>query len=210
MSSKKGGEAGNPKVYVIGGLGNPGRKYRDTRHNLGFRVVRQLAKGFNTALTGRRFQSRYTWTVYKGQEIILIRPLTYMNHSGLSIKACVDFFRVTPERILIIHDDIDLPVGRIRVVRGGGAGGHKGVSSIIQHLGTQQFPRIKLGIGRPRYGEPIEEYVLSPFYGDEKEIIDRVVQMAVQACGLFISDGVEAAMNITNCQNLAKSKEVIC
>ncbi len=190
-------------MYLIGGLGNPGRKYSLTRHNIGFMVINQWADALDVRLTGRRFQSRNIRTTFQKKEIILIRPLTFMNLSGKSISACVDTFDVNAEHILMIHDDIDLPVGRIRVVRGGSAGGHNGVSSIIQSLGTKQFPRIKIGIGRPRHGEPIEEYVLSPFYGDENEIVEKVIQRAVKACELFVSNGVEAAMNHTNCQNLA-------
>ena len=124
----------------------------------------------------------------------------------MSIRACADYYDLDAKRILIIHDDMDLPVGRIRVVGGGGAGGHKGVSSIIHHLGTKDFPRIKIGIGRPVHGEAVEEYVLNAFYRDEKEIIEHVIQTAVTACELFVTDGVEAAMNHTNCQNLADNK----
>lgn len=166
-------------------------------------VVNQWAKSLNVQLTGRRFQSRNIKTAFQKQEIILIRPLTFMNLSGKSILACADYYDVNAEHILIIHDDIDLPVGRIRVVRGGSAGGHNGVLSIIQCLGAKQFPRIKIGVGRPRDGELIENYVLCPFYRDEKEIIGEVIQTAIKACGLFVSNGVEAAMNQTNCQNLA-------
>jgi len=168
-------------------------------------VVNQWAKSLNVQLTGRRFQSRNIKTDYQKQEIILIRPLTFMNLSGKSILACADYYDVNAEHILIVHDDIDLPVGRIRVVRGGSAGGHNGVLSIIQCLGAKRFPRIKIGVGRPRDGEPIENFVLYPFYRDEKEIIGEVIQTAIKACGLFVSNGVEAAMNQTNCQNLAES-----
>lgn len=162
-----------------------------------------MAESLQVRLTGRRFQSRNIRTIFEEKEIILLRPLTYMNLSGKSIKACSDFYRLKADRILIIHDDIDLPVGRVRVVRGGGAGGHRGVTSIIQHLGTNGFPRIKIGVGRPGDGDAVENYVLGPFYRDEKEIINEVIQLAVKACGLYVSNGVEAAMNHTNCQNLA-------
>jgi PTH1 family peptidyl-tRNA hydrolase len=126
-----------------------------------------------------------------------------MNRSGHSIKACLDFYRLKTEQLIVVHDDIDLPVGRIRVVKNGGSGGHKGVISMIDHLGTLDFTRIKVGIGRPRYGEAIETYVLSPFYEGDKEVMDRVIQMAVHACELILTDGVPSAMNHINCQNLA-------
>ncbi len=166
-------------------------------------VIKQWAESLGVQLTGRRFQSRNIKTAFQKQEIILIRPVTFMNLSGKSIRACADYYDVNAEHILIIHDDIDLPIGRIRVVRSGSAGGHKGILSVIQHLGIETFPRIKIGVGRPRHGESIESFVLSHFYRDEKEIIGRVIQTAIKACGLFISKGVEAAMNQTNCQNLA-------
>jgi PTH1 family peptidyl-tRNA hydrolase len=130
-----------------------------------------------------------------------------MNQSGKSIKACVDSYQLKTGNILIIHDDVDLPVGKIRVVSNGGAGGHKGVLSIIHHLGNREFDRVKIGVGRPRYGETVEDYVLSPFYDDEKETIKKVIQLAVRACELIISSGVESAMNHINYQNLT-SEEV--
>jgi PTH1 family peptidyl-tRNA hydrolase len=128
-----------------------------------------------------------------------------MNQSGNSIKACVDYFDLGVENILVIHDDIDLPLGKIRVVRNGGAGGHKGILSVVHHLGTNEFSRLKIGVGRPRYdGESIEDYVLSPFYADEKEIIQKVIQLAIQACELFITHGIDSAMNEINSQNLTE------
>lgn len=136
---------------------------------------------------------------------MLLRPLTYMNQSGKSIRACVDYFDLRAENILVIHDDIDLPVGKMRILRDGGAGGHKGVLSVVHHLGTREFQRLKIGVGRPRYnGESIENYVLSPFYSDEKEIIQKMIQLAIRACELFIAYGIDSAMNEINYQNLTK------
>jgi len=194
-------------VYLIAGLGNPGTKYKNTRHNIGFKVINLWSKSLGVRLNSRRFQSRNTRTKFQDKEIILLRPVTFMNQSGRAIKACVDFNNLETGHILVAHDDIDLPVGRVKVVKNGGAGGHKGILSIIHHLGTREFLRVKIGIGRPRYGEIIEDFVLSPFYSGEKEIIEEVIQLAVQACRMFISDGIESAMNYANCQNLA-DKEV--
>jgi len=126
-----------------------------------------------------------------------------MNRSGEAVRACVDYFDLEPGNILVIHDDIDLPVGRVKVVGSSGSGGHKGVRSIIDHLEGMQFQRVKIGIGRPRYDEAIEDYVLAPFYKDEKDIIEDVVHLAAKACELFVSGGIEPAMNQINCQNLA-------
>lgn len=192
-------------MYLIAGLGNPGLKYRNTRHNIGFKVINLWAKSLGVRLYGRRFQSRNTQTMFQDKEVILLRPRTYMNQSGKSIRACADFFDLNTRDILVIHDDIDLAVGKMKVVRDGGAGGHKGVSSIIQYLGTHSFSRLRIGIGRPRYnGESIEDYVLSPFYRDEGGIIEEVIQLAVRACELFITHGIDSAMNHINYQNLTR------
>jgi PTH1 family peptidyl-tRNA hydrolase len=194
---------------LVAGLGNPGSKYKNTRHNVGFRVIASWAQSLGVRLSGRRFQSRNTQTTFEDKKIILLRPLTYMNQSGSSIRACVDFFDLEPANILIVHDDMDLLLGKIKVVRNGGAGGHKGVLSIMDNLGTRGFRRLKIGIGRPAgKEEPIEDYVLSPFCRDEKKTVERVIQLAVVACELFISSGIDSAMNVVNRENLT-SEEVI-
>ena len=200
------GERG--KVYLIAGLGNPGPRYRNTRHNIGFKAINLWCKSQRVRLNGRRFQSKTTRTKFHDNDVILVQPSTFMNQSGKPIKASADFWNIDTKNILVIHDDIDLPAGRIKLIRNGGAGGHKGVLSIINHLGTNDFPRVKIGIDRPRYMEPIDEYVLSPFYEDEKETVEKVIQMAVKACVLFISEGIESAMNYTNCQHLANKEEI--
>lgn len=194
-------------MYLIAGLGNPGLKYRNTRHNIGFKVVDLWAKSLGTYLDRRRFEGKFTRTRFRDIDLILLRPMTFMNRSGASIRACVDFFGLTTDDVLLIHDDIDLPVGRVKVVRSGGAGGHKGVLSAIEHLGTHEFLRMKIGVGRPRYeGESVEDYVLKPFYRDEKGIIEEVIQLAVQACEMIVDKGVDAAMNHINCTNLTVSQ----
>jgi len=189
------------------GLGNPGSGYKSTRHNTGFRIIDHLSRNVGASLKGRRSQSRNIRTTYRGREIVLLKPVTFMNQSGRAVKACADFFHLPPNRILVVHDDLDLPVGKIKVVRNGGPGGHKGVLSIIEHLGSREFPRIKIGIGRPRYGESPEDYVLAPFYEDESEIMLRVFKVAVQACRLFIFDGIESAMNQINHQIFTEEEE---
>lgn len=188
-------------MRLIAGLGNPGARYRSTRHNVGFRVVDLLGESLGVGLENRRFHSRNGQVVILGKKAILLRPLTYMNRSGESIRACVDYFGIGTGHIVVIHDDLDLPVGKVKVVRNGGAGGHKGVLSIMGHLGSRAFHRVKIGIGRPRYGESIEEFVLNPFYGDEQEPMERVVETGIRACKLFISHGLDAAMNEINPQN---------
>lgn len=187
------------KLDLIAGLGNPRRKYRDTRHNIGRRVIDLLGRELGIRLKSRRFQSRNGRAEFHGKEIILLYPATFMNLSGRSVKGCAEYYHLQTEDILIIHDDLDLQVGRIKVSRKGSAGGHKGVLSIIEYLGSKEFPRVRIGIGRPRYGETTEDFVLSPFYADEKEIMERVIQVAVRACLLFVSEGIESVMNHINC-----------
>lgn len=165
-------------------------------------VIELWSRNLGVSLTGRRFQSRNALTVLHGKHILLLCPDTFMNLGGKSVRACADHYRLDTEEILVIHDDLDLPVGRIKVTRSGSAGGHKGVLSVVKHLGSIQFPRIKIGIGRPRHEESTSDYVLSPFYVDEKQIMKNVIRMAVEACELFILEGLEPAMNLINCQNL--------
>jgi len=195
-------------VYLIAGLGNPGLGYRHTRHNVGYRAISLWARRLGVPLDNRRFRSRNTLTRFQDADVVLLRPQTFMNQSGRSIKACLDFYGINPKDLLVIHDDIDLPVGRLKVVSIGGSGGHKGVISIIDQIGTREFTRLKIGVGRPRRGETVEEYVLSPFYGEERKIMEEVIRISVRACELFISEGVDSAMNQINWQNI-RDKEVI-
>lgn len=190
-------------MYLIVGLGNPGPEYRDTRHNIGFSVIDLWSREMGVRLTRRGFQSRNVQTRFQDNKVMLFCPRTFMNLSGGSVRACADYYDLEMEKILVIHDDVDLPVGRIKVVMNGGAGGHKGVLSIINHLGGAHFPRIKIGIGRPRYGEAVEDFVLAPFYANEKKIVEKTTGIAVQACELFVSEGIQSAMNQTNCRDLA-------
>jgi PTH1 family peptidyl-tRNA hydrolase len=192
---------------LIAGLGNPGLRYKSTRHSIGFMVLHRWAKLLDIRLSSRAFQGKGGRARVREREIVLLCPQTYMNESGRSVRACVDFYRIEAEDILVVHDDIDLDLGRIKVVRNGGGGGHKGVLSIFQHLGTRAFDRVKVGVGRPRYDEPIDEFVLSPFYKDEEEIVEKVIEGAIRACELFVGQGVVSAMNFINRQDFA-DKEV--
>lgn len=136
---------------------------------------------------------------------MLLCPSTFMNQSGKSLMACVNYYDLEISKILVIHDDLDLPVGRIKVVKNGGAGGHKGVLSVTNYLHSRDFSRVKIGIGRPHHKETVENYVLSQFSMQEKRTIEEVTQMAVEACKLFVSEGIQSAMNQINCQDLASS-----
>ena len=190
-------------MYLIVGLGNPGIEYRETRHNIGCRVVEEWALNLGIALE-KDMYSRYAMIQFDDKKVILQCPLTFMNLSGNAVKAYVDYYDIHNENIMVVHDDLDLPVGRLKIVRNGGSGGHKGILSIIESLSTKDFARLKIGIGRPRYGERIEDFVLSPFYEDHMEIIEKVIPIAIEGCELFISYGIDHAMNKINAQNLGK------
>ena len=190
-------------MYLIVGLGNPGLEYRDTRHNIGFRVIEEWALELGIALKTDTC-SRYGMVQFDDKRVILQMPLTFMNLSGNAVKLYRDYHKIQDEDIMVIHDDLDLPVGKLRMTRNGGSGGHKGVLSIIDALGTKNFARLRFGIGRPRYGEDIEEFVLSPFYEDEIEVVEKLIFLAIEGCELFVSRGIDFAMNKINAQNLGK------
>ncbi len=189
-------------MYIIAGLGNPGPQYERTRHNIGQEVVEQWGKLLGATLKNRRFRSRHALVDFRGNPAVLLCPLTFMNKSGESVRDCVHLYGLETGKLLIIHDDLDLPLGKVKVVRNGGAGGHRGVSSIIHLLGSSEFSRVKIGIGRPRHKEAVVDYVLSCFYGNENKLAKEVMRMAITASELFVLEGVEAAMNQINCRRL--------
>jgi PTH1 family peptidyl-tRNA hydrolase len=189
----------NPEdIYLIVGFGNPGKGYHNTRHNLGFRAVDLLCLQLGLHLSNRRFQALSSSTTYHGKKIVVACPQTFMNRSGLAVRHLFDYYKSEARDLIVVHDDLDLDVGRLRIARGGGAGGHHGVESVIFHLKTNEFNRIKIGIGRPRYNEPIEDFVLNPPYEDQKKPIEDILHSAVEALKLSITDGVESAMNMFN------------
>jgi PTH1 family peptidyl-tRNA hydrolase len=192
---------------LIVGLGNPGPGYETSRHNVGFQVIDLWCKDLGLSLNSRRFRAKTIRAEFRGNAIIFLCPLTFMNLSGESVRACASYYALETDRILVVHDDLDLPLGRVKVVRNGGAGGHKGVSSIIRHLGSTEFCRVKVGIGRPRYDEVVENFVLAPFYADEKRLAQRMIRVAVNVCERFVLEGVESAMNHINRQNLVNKEE---
>jgi PTH1 family peptidyl-tRNA hydrolase len=164
-------------------------------------VIHRWARALGVRLLSRRFEARSSAARLQDREMILLCPQTFMNLSGRSVKICVESLGVTSEEILVVHDDLDLPLGRVKVAKDGGDGGHKGIQSIFDHLGTHEFSRVKIGIGRPRQGQPVEEFVLSPFCREDKAAAEAVLQKAVHACELFVSEGIAAAMNQINRQD---------
>lgn len=193
-------------MYLIAGLGNPGPEYGHTRHNVGFRVLEAWAESLGVRWADRRFQSRSARAAFHGVSLMLLCPMTFMNRSGEAVRACAHYYKIDGDRILIVHDDLDLPLGRIRVARGGGSGGHKGVASVVNHLRTTAFARVRIGIGRPEADQPVERYVLTPFGGNERDIVLHVIQQGIRACELFIVQGVDAAMQAINGQNLTQAR----
>jgi len=192
---------------LIIGLGNPGTVYKNSRHNLGFKTVDLLCTQLGLHLSDQRFQTLSTTTNYHNKKILLACPQTLMNRSGIAVKYFVEYYRPDIRDIMVIHDDIDLDVGRIKIACGGGAGGHHGIESLAYHLGTNEFCRTKIGIGRPRYNEAIEDFVLNPFYDDQQTTIKEALHIAVKAIESFVLYGVEAAMNTFNSLTIRK-KEV--
>lgn len=164
-------------MKLIFGLGNPGRKYEATKHNVGFMVVDQLAKSLGLTFNQTKFKSLYTEGRFGDEKIVLIKPQTYMNLSGESVQAWIDFYKISKQDILVIYDDMDLEVGKIRLRLKGGSGGHNGMKSIIQHLGGPEFNRIRVGIGRPYSEQSVISHVMSAFRKtDENKIEDAIYQ----------------------------------
>ncbi|MGC8718829.1 MAG: aminoacyl-tRNA hydrolase [Thermodesulforhabdaceae bacterium] len=186
-------------ITLIVGLGNPGNRYVFTRHNVGFMVLDLLEDKADKILE----EKETSWAILrkiKWEDLYLttLRPLTYMNNSGEAVAKVLTKEKINPTEMIVIHDDLDLPLGRIKISRGGSSGGHRGVQSIIDCIGTKEFPRLKVGIGRPLRGEEVTDYVLSPPYADERSLFRLVLNYAVQAVEVACRDGIEKAMNIFN------------
>ncbi len=182
---------------LIVGLGNPGAKYDGTRHNIGFVVLDELARSWQIPLAeNKKFQGLFGEGTIGGKKIRLLKPLTYMNNSGQSIRAVLDWYKLEPDSVMVVYDDMDLPVGRLRLRLNGSAGGQNGMKSAIAHLGTQNFPRLRVGIGSK--DQDAISHVLGSFSPPEKVLIKDVNQYAVSAIEVSIRDGVEKAMNLFN------------
>ena len=184
--------------FLIAGLGNLGRKYRHNRHNIGFMVLDVLAKRLGESFTKMQMNALVTQSRYQGHRVILAKPQTYMNNSGQAIKSLVHFYKIPPEKIMVVYDDVDLPFDTIRIRPQGGSAGQKGMKSAIAQLDTQNFPRLRIGIGRPSGRMPVSAYVLQDFSDAEVEILSFVLDKAVQAILTFITEGIEQTMTEHN------------
>ena len=184
--------------WIVAGLGNPGQKYAHTRHNMGFLTVDLLAEQQRVKLNRIKFQSVYNLIPFAGTRCLVMKPQTYMNLSGEAVRAVAQFYRIEPARILVIYDDVSLPVGKLRVRPTGSAGGHNGIKNIIAHLGTQDFPRIKIGTGAPEPGGDMVDWVIGePSMADRKILLDAFGR-AIDAAECVIRHGCQRAMNDYN------------
>ncbi|WP_048827608.1 aminoacyl-tRNA hydrolase [Bacillus sp. B-jedd] len=187
-------------MKLIVGLGNPGRQYADTRHNIGFAVIERLADKLGIPLDQAKHKGLFGSGFYKGEKLALLMPLTYMNLSGESIRAAMDFYKLEPEDIVVIYDDLDLPVGKIRLRQKGSPGGHNGIKSTIAHLGTQEFNRVRIGISRPPAGMAVTDYVLGRFRKEEEPLMAEAVEKSAAACEAWFEKPFLQVMNEFNQQ----------
>jgi peptidyl-tRNA hydrolase, PTH1 family len=185
-------------VYLIAGLGNPGREYRDNRHNVGFMVIDQLSEDLGFKLNRVQCKAIVRSGQYNEQKLILAKPQTYMNLSGQAISGLIHFYKIEIADFLVIHDDLDLPLGMLRMRPGGGSAGQKGLGSTIEQLGTQNFARLRVGIGRPPGRMEAADYVLQDFAQGEQEILKLTLEKAAKAILSFVTYGIEHAMNSFN------------
>ena len=191
-------ETARPSPLLIIGLGNPGRGYRRNRHNIGFQVLDALAESLDARFTRMQANALVTDARLEGIRVILAKPQTYMNNAGQSVGSLARFFRLPAEQILAVYDDLDLPLGALRLRPGGGTGGHRGLGSIVEHLGLDDFPRLRFGIGRPPGAMDPADYVLQDFGAADDDLVSSNVERAVACIRNFALEGIQAAMTRFN------------
>ena len=184
--------------YLIAGLGNPGPQYAANRHNVGFRCLERLAAAFNLTFDKQQKQAYVALGTIHERRVILAKPQTFMNESGRSVVPLARFYKVRPGRLLVVYDDLDLPLGTVRMRPEGGSGGHKGMHSIIEHWGGQDFPRLRIGIGRPPGRMDPAAYVLQDFSAEEEPLLEETLELAAGAIEAWLREGVEVAMSQYN------------
>ena len=185
-------------MKLIVGLGNPGKKYEGTKHNVGFEVIDKAADKYNISVTKVKHKGLIGDGNISGEKVLLLKPQTYMNLSGESVKEVMTFYKIDAKDVIVIYDDTSLPVGATRIREKGSAGGHNGIKNIIAHLGTDSFPRIKVGIGEKPNGWELADYVLSRFSKDDEPLIESGKDRALTALEIMLKDGIAKAMNQTN------------
>ena len=186
------------KTFLVTGLGNPGREFQKTRHNIGFKLVEKIAESQEVTFSRTQSKALVTDCLFNGNRIFLVKPQTYMNNSGIAVQSLVKFYKVVLGNFLVIYDDVDLPFGAIRIRPSGGSAGHKGIQSIIDQLGTDDFPRMRLGVGRPPGSKQAANYVLKPFSRQESEFLTPFLDRAAEAALAFTSEGIDNAMTHYN------------
>lgn len=185
-------------MKCIVGLGNPGRKYKDTRHNIGFMVIEELLHRHQLKLDKKKFNGQYSMEHLQGEKVILLQPQTYMNLSGESIRPLMEYYNIDIEDVLVIYDDLDLPTGKVRLRQKGGHGGHNGIRSTIEQLGTKEFKRLRLGVGRPNTPIAVVDYVLASFAKDEQDDVVSSIKKAADACESWLENPFIEVMNEYN------------
>lgn len=185
-------------MKCIVGLGNPGRKYKQTKHNIGFMVIDELLHRHQWKLNKNKFNGNYALERYQGEKVILLKPQTFMNLSGESIRPLIDYYNIDVLDVLVIYDDLDLPIGKIRLRQKGGHGGHNGIRSTLDHLGQKNFKRLRIGIGRPVNAMPVVDYVLSKFSKQEQSDVIQSIQKAADACEMWLEKPFNQVMNEFN------------
>lgn len=186
-------------MYIIAGLGNPGRQYAHTRHNTGFDTIDRLADHHRISIETKKFQALCGTGVIGGQKVLLLKPQTYMNLSGESIRMACDFYKIDPEEeLIVIYDDISLAPGQLRIRKKGSAGGHNGIKNIIQHLGTQVFKRVKVGVGEKPAGYDLADYVLGHFSKEEWSEMEQAHEQGARAAAMLVTEDADQVMNQFN------------
>lgn len=191
------------KDFIVAGLGNPGDQYRSTRHNVGFFIVDELARRWHSATFLEKWQAQYVSLSVDEQKVHLIKPVTFMNRSGKAVVYFYRFYKVNPDQLLVVHDDLDMAPGRIKLVKGGGAGGHNGIKSLVETLGTKEFYRLKIGIGRPGNGVvhadfPVDKYVLGNITEEDFNILQSRYDSIEDGIRTFLQGNPARAMNLLN------------
>ena len=193
---------------MIVGLGNPGRQYEESKHNTGFRVVDELAKRWNVTLWQDKMDALVAQTTVNGEKIILVKPQTYMNESGRAVGPLMNWYKLAPEDLIVVHDDMDIPAGTIRIRKKGSAGGHNGIKSILAHVGDEHFARVRIGIGRPLPGWTVVNHVLAGFPEEEQPKIREAIDYLIPAVECIVTHDVDMAMNQFNPKKKKKAKKV--
>lgn len=186
-------------MYLIAGLGNPAKKYEHTRHNIGFDVIDHLADQYNISMNTKKFKGICGTGAIEGRKVLLLKPQTFMNLSGISVREAADYYKLDfTQELIVIYDDIDLDPGNLRIRKKGSAGGHNGIKDIIAHLGTQEFLRIRVGAGAKAEGQDLVNHVLGHFSGEDRELVAQAIENAAGAVRLMVQGDTDAAMNQYN------------